>query len=235
MDNNTVQSIKYSFKKSLPIMAGYVVLGIGFGILLQSKGYNALWAFFMSVIIYAGSMQYVAVDLLANGATLLLSALMTFLIHIRFLFYGLSLLEKYKNVGKIKPYLIFALTDETFSIVCTTKVPEGINKRVFYFFISFFNQLYWIFGCVTGAIIGQTINFNSAGVDFSMTALFVIIFVEQWEHSKNHFSAISGVLISLICLVIFGANHFLIPSMILITCALLIGKKRLTTTEVCDD
>ena len=215
-------TIKYSFKASVPVMAGYIVLGIGFGILLQSKGYGWGFALLMSLFIYAGSMQYVAIDLLAGGASLITAALMTLMVNIRHLFYGITMLEKYKNTGAKKPYLIFALTDETFSLVCSPSFPDDIDEKMYDFLVSLFNQIYWVSGCVAGALIGSAITFNSAGIDFSMTALFVVIFVEQWEKEKKHTPALLGVGISLICLIIFGATDFLIPSMIGITIALLI-------------
>lgn len=218
-------TVKYSFKASVPVMAGYIVLGMGFGILLQSKGYGWGFALLMSLFIYAGSMQYVAIDLLAGGASLITAALMTIVVNIRHLFYGITMLEKYKNTGAKKPYLIFALTDETFSLVCSPDIPDDVDEKMYDFFVSLFNQLYWIFGCVTGALIGSAITFNSAGIDFSMTALFAVIFVEQWEKEKKHAPALLGLGISLVCLVIFGASDFLIPSMICITIALLIYGK----------
>lgn len=218
-------TIKYSFKSSLPIMAGYIVLGMGFGILLESKGYDWWWAGVMSFTIYAGSMQYVAIDLLAGGTTLISAALMTLLVNIRHLFYGISMLEKYKDTGLKKPYLIFALTDETFSLVCAPNLPEEINRKDYYFFVSLFNQCYWVVGSVLGGIIGNVFTFNSTGVDFAMTALFVVIFVEQWESTKQHLSAITGVVCAVAALLIFGASDFLIPAMIAITVALLIERK----------
>ena len=225
MTQTTTNSIKFAFKKSLPIMAGYIVLGMGFGILLQREGYNFLWAGLMSITIFAGSMQYVAVDLLSSGASLIVCALMTFMINVRHVFYGLTMLSKYKEMGKTRFYLIFALTDETFSLVCSPYLPDQVDEKKYYFFVSLFNQCYWIIGGVLGALLGQTIQFNSAGVEFSMTALFVIIFLEQWESSKTHFPAIGGILITLISLILFGSQNFLIPAMIGITLMLFMGRK----------
>lgn len=221
-------TLKYSIKASLPIMAGYIVLGMGFGILLQSKGYSWWWALLMSATIYAGSMQYVAIDLLSGGASLISSALMTLLVNARHLFYGITMLEKYKDTGAKKPYLIFALTDETFSLVCAPNLPKEVNKKDYYFFVSLFNQCYWVVGSVIGGLIGNAITFNTAGIDFAMTALFVVIFVEQWESTKQHLPAITGILCSIISLLIFGATDFLIPAMIVITVALFVEKRWLT-------
>ncbi|MDO4298711.1 MAG: AzlC family ABC transporter permease [Lachnospiraceae bacterium] len=208
------KTLRYAFLDTLPVMAGYLVLGMGFVILLQDKGYSWVWALLMSVTIYAGSMQYVAVDLLSGGATVLAAALMTLMVNVRHLFYGISMLERYQDTGKAKPYLIFALTDETYSLVCSTRAPEDADIRLYYFLVSILNQSYWIAGSVLGAVIGSAFQFNTAGVDFAMTALFVVIFTEQWEKEKNHFPALTGVGVSVVCLLIFGPSNFLIPSMI---------------------
>lgn len=219
------KTIKHAFLASLPVMAGYVVLGMGFGILLQDKGYGWWWAILMSLTIYAGSMQYVAVDLLSGGASLIAAALMTVMVNIRHLFYGITMLDRYSKTGKEKPYLIFALTDETFSLVCSPNLPEGVEEHGYYFWVSLMDQCYWVFGSFLGGLIGASVEFNSAGIDFAMTALFVVIFVEQWEKAENHLPAMIGVVISVICLLIFGASSFLIPSMIGITAALLVAQK----------
>ena len=212
--------IKTAFIKSLPVMAGYVVLGIGFGILLKKAGYGVFWSFLMSFSIYAGSMQYVAISLLTSGASLISAALTTLMVNARHLFYGVSMIEKYKDAGKKKPYLIFALTDETYSLLCGDDYPEGEDPHWYAFFISVFNQFYWVAGCVIGSILGAMITFNTAGIDFAMTALFVTVFVEQWLTTKNHLPAISGLVCSVVCLLIFGSDSFLIPTMISITLVL---------------
>ncbi len=225
------QTFRYAFIDSLPVMAGYVVLGMGFGILLQDKGYSWLWALLMSLTIYAGSMQYVAVDLLSGGATMLAAFLMTIMVNVRHLFYGISMLEKYNRAGKTRPYLIFALTDETYSLVCSKQEREDMDINLYYFFVSILNQSYWITGSVVGALLGSAFHFNSAGLDFAMTALFVVIFTEQWEKEKNHLPALVGVGVSVICLLIFGASGFLIPSMIGIVILLFLLKKRMPEQE----
>lgn len=229
------KAFKAAFPKTIPIMAGYLVLGIGFGVLLQSAGYNFIWAFVMSITIYAGSMQYVAVDLLSSGATLISAAIMTLMVQARHLFYGISLLTKYKNMGKVKPYLIFGLTDETYSLACSTDPPEGVDRRFFYFFITLLDHIYWICGCVIGNIIGDIIPFNSTGIEFAMTSLFVVIFVDQWMSSKNHISALVGALSALACLIVFGPENFIIPSMIVIVICLAILKKPLSKEEAQND
>lgn len=227
--NTTSNSVaRIAFKSSIPIMAGYIILGIGFGILLQSNGYGWYWGLLMSVFVYAGSMQYVAVDLLSGGASLITFAVMTLLVNIRHIFYGIAMLKPYENTGKKKPYLIFSLVDETFSLVCSPTIPENLDKKQYYFLVSLFNQLYWLIGTVIGGILGDFLPFNTKGVDFAMTALFTIIFVEQWESSKSHLPAITGVAVSIISLLIFGPRNFLIPAMITITIAMFIEKKFLS-------
>lgn len=215
------KTIKYALMKSLPVMAGYIVLGIGFGILLKKAGYGLFWSFLMSLTIYAGSMQYVAVSLLTSGASLISVALTTVMVNARHLFYGISMIDKYEDAGRKKPYLIFSLTDETYSILCNDDTPEELDKQWYRFFVSLFNQCYWISGCVLGSFIGTLFTFETAGIDFSMTALFVTVFVEQWLTTKNHWPALIGLTCSILCLAIFGAGNFLIPTMILITIVLL--------------
>lgn len=215
-----LKTFKYAFVRSLPIMAGYIVLGLGFGVLLQSKGYGAGWALAMGGLIYAGSMQYVAIDLLAGGASLISAALMTLMVNARHLFYGISMLERYKDTGAAKPYLIFALTDETYSVVCSGDVPDGVDRKKYYFWVSLLDQFYWVVGCVAGALLGSVLPFDTTGIDFSMTALFLVVMVEQWRSTRDHTPALVGLSVSLVCLLIFGSSNFLIPSMIGITVAL---------------
>lgn len=224
-DDKREMTAKYAFKRSIPIMAGYIVLGMGFGVLLESKGYGVIWAIAMSVFIYAGSMQYVAIDLITGGASMIATALMTLMVNARHLFYGISMLDKYKNTGKYKPYLIFSLTDETYSLVCSGEIPEGVDKNKYFFLVSLFDQFYWVLGSVVGSVLGSVLNFNTAGIDFSMTALFLVVFVEQWKSTKDHASAITGVAASVVCLLIFRAGNFVIPAMISITAILLLMKK----------
>ena len=219
--------VSAAFKKSLPIMAGYLVLGSGFGILLKARGFSIWWALLMSMTMYSGSMQYVAVDLLFTGASLISTAIVTLMVNIRHLFYGVSLVERYKKAGKYKPYMIFALTDETYSLVCTGTEKSVKNENRYYFYLSLFNQLYWIAGCVLGAAIGTLISFNSAGVEFAMTAIFTVVFVQQWMNNENRPAAIIGIVSTAACRIIFGKENFLIMSMITITAALTLFRKYL--------
>ncbi len=223
----TGKAFRKAFKDSLPIMAGYLALGIGYGVLLQSKGFSFWWAILMSVTMFAGSGQYAGVDFMAGGASLLTTAFMTLIINCRHFFYGVSLLDKYRGTGIVKPYLIFGLTDETYSITATTVLEEGINKKKYYFFLTALNHSYWITGCVLGAVLGMFLPFSSEGIDFAMTALFIVIMVEQWLTNKEHLPAILGVATTVICLVAFGAEYFIIPSMALIAVELMLLRKRL--------
>ncbi|MDO5390543.1 MAG: AzlC family ABC transporter permease [Eubacteriales bacterium] len=224
-------TIKYALKRSLPVMAGYLVLGMGFGILLKTKGYGVGWAFFMSLFIYAGSMQYVTINFLAGGATVISAALMTLMVNARHLFYGISMIERYRDTKPYKPYLIFGLTDETYSLVCSGNVPEGVDEKKYFFMLTLLNQCYWITGSVVGSLIGSLITFNTAGIEFSMTALFLVVFVDQWKSVKDHTSAVVGVGTSVACLLICGAERFLIPTMIAITVILTILRKKLDAQE----
>ena len=218
--------LKKSFISTVPVMTGYLVLGFGFGIILKANGYGILLAFAMSFFIYAGSMQYVAIGLLTGGASLITAAITTLMVNARHLFYGISMLDKYRNTGKIKPYLIFALTDETYSLVCgdNTDMTENERKR-YYFFVSLFNHIYWIAGSVLGAVIGTVVKFNSEGIDFALTALFLTVFIEQWRTAEKHAPAVIGVGASVLSLIIFGSENFLIPAMLVISLLLCLYKE----------
>ena len=176
----------------------------------------------MSTLIYAGSMQFVTINLLTSGASLISSALITLMVNARHLFYSISMLDKYKKAGKLKSYLIFSLTDETYALVCG-QVPENTEPKYYYFLISLFDHTYWVAGSLMGSIIGASMNINTTGIDFAMTALFVVIFTEQILSKKDYASAIIGIFSTIICLIIFGSGYFLIPSMVLITVSLLIS------------
>lgn len=228
--------IKRAFRASLPVFAGYIVLGIGFGILLKTKGYGLLWAALSSVFVYAGSLQYIMVNLIAAGALLITTALTAVMVNARHLFYGISMIDRYKGAGKKKPYLIFALTDETYSLVCSDESVRGVRDRYrYYFFLSMFNQIYWITGSVMGSVLGGLITFSTEGIDFALTALFVTIFVDQWLSTKDHRAALTGVIASVICLLIFGADNFLIPAMLCITAALTVMRSKLSRENIIED
>ena len=216
------RTLDLAFIKTVPVMAGYIVLGMGFGILLSGKGYGPFWAFLMSTIIYAGSMQYVGVGLIAGGASLLSTFLTTLIVNARHLFYSISMIDLYSDAGRKKPYMIFALTDETYSLLCDGQVPEDTDPQTYRFLVSLLNQIYWILGSVAGSFLGEVLPFDTTGIDFSMTALFVATFVEQWTAQKDHLSALTGVIASVLSLCLFGTDRFLIPAMLMITAALLL-------------
>lgn len=211
------KAAKTAFFDTIPVMTGYLFLGIGFGIIMQQNGFGLGWAAVMSLFIYAGSMQYVGVGLLTGGSGLVTAALATLLVNARHLFYGISMINAYKGTGKKKPYLIFALTDETYSLVSREQLPRGVERNAYFFLVSLFDQCYWVAGTVLGSMAGSLIPMNFEGIDFALTALFVTIFVEQWLSSKDHFPAIVGVVSAAACLLLFGPDTFLIPTMILIT------------------
>lgn len=217
--------IREAFLSTIPVMTGYLVLGFGFGMVMKSAGHGILLTVCMSLFIYAGAMQYVAVGLFTGGASLITVALTTLMVNARHLFYGISMLDRYRNTGRMKPYLIFALTDETYSLVCkdTPKIPEKC-KNTYYFAVSVLDHLYWVTGSLLGAAVGTLIHFNSEGIDFALTALFLTVFLEQWLSSKDHSSALIGVFVSVACLLIFGSENFLIPTMLVI--ALLLTMKK---------
>lgn len=221
----TKSAIRAVFLDTVPVMTGYVFLGFGFGILLHQGGYGVLWAAAMSLFIYAGSMQYVTVGLLTGGTGLLTAALTTVVVNARHLFYGLSMVDAYKDAGRKKPYMIFALTDETYSLVSRDQVPEGMHRHTYCFLVSLFDQIYWVAGSVLGSLAGSLLPVNFEGIEFVLTALFVTIFVEQWLSTKNHLSAVIGVAATVICLLIFGRDVFLIPSMAAIAALLAMTQK----------
>ena len=224
------KTARLAFRASLPVMAGYLVLGMGFGVLLQDRGYGFFWAFLMSLSIYAGSLQYASLDLISGGASLITTALMTLMINARHFFYGLSMLDRYQDAGKEKPYLIFSLTDETYSLMCAP-LPEEADPRRFRLLVSVFDHCYWVLGSAIGGLLGPILPFNTKGMDFAMTALFTVIFVEQWLSSKNHASALLGLGITAVCLAVLGPDRFVIPSMVLITLTLAALRRRLEVTE----
>lgn len=214
--------LKKAFCTTVPVMTGYLVLGTGFGVLLRAKGYGVWWALAMSGFIYAGSMQYLAIDLLAGGASLVTAALTTLMVNARHLFYGISMVDRYRDMKQpFKTYAIFALTDETYSLVCQPASDLDAKEQHRYaFWVSLLNQGWWLLGTLIGSALGSVLPFDVTGVDFALTALFVTVFLEQWLSAKDHASALIGVGASLLCLLLFGPDGFLMPSMLLILLAL---------------
>lgn len=217
--------LKTALLDTVPVLTGYVVLGIGFGILLSQAGYGVGISALMAVLIYAGSAQYLLVSLMTSGASLLSTALAVLVVNARHLFYGISMVDSYRSAGKKKPYLIFGLTDETYSLV-TRPIPfQGPDRHRYYLLVTALDHGYWICGCVLGSLAGRLLPLDFTGVSFVLTALFVTIFVEQWLSTKEHGPALVGVLATAGCLLLFGTELFLIPSMAAIAGLLLLGRK----------
>ncbi len=222
-----LKALRAAFPHTIPILAGFSFLGISFGILMRVSGFPTWMALLMSVTIFAGSMEFVAVGMLLGVFHPLQAFLLTMMINARHLFYGISMLDKYKGMGPKKFYLIFAMCDETFSINYTAEIPEDVDEGWFMTFVSLLNQIYWVAGTLLGCLFGSFIHFNTDGLDFVMTAMFVVIFLNQWLKEKSHVSSLLGLGLSTLCLLIFGADNFIIPSMAVILLCLTILRKKL--------
>lgn len=219
------EAFRAAFPHTIPVLTGYLFIGMAFGVMIQEKGYNFLWAMFMSLCCYAGSGQYLAVNFFVPGVSFLQMIFMEFMVNIRHIFYGLSLLERFSKMGKKRWYMIFSLTDETYSLLYITKTPEGMDESKFLFAIAVLDQSYWILGSGIGALLGEWLPFDGTGIDFAMTALFVVILVEQWMEEKNRPFELIGIGCGLLCLLVFGAENFILPTMLLMMAVLLSGKQ----------
>ncbi len=214
--NRHITALKAAFPYTVPILTGFLVLGTAYGIYMKVSGFSALLSLGISLLVFAGSMQFVAVDLLLGVFNPIGALLLTLMVNARHLFYGISMLEKYKNIGKKRWYLIFGLIDETFSINCTLAVPQGVDKGWFYFYVTLLNHLYWLSGTALGALFGSLVTFNTEGLEFVMTALLFVLFLEQILKEKNYFSAFTGVAVSALSLLLFGKDRFIVPAMLII-------------------
>lgn len=222
----------YALKQSLPVLFGYLFLGSAFGIMLYDAGYNWIWAIFISIIVYAGSGQFLLVSLISSAASLPTVAMMTLFINSRHMFYGLSLIDKFKAAGWRYPFMIFSLTDETYSVNVSLKsVPENVDEAKARFLIGEFDHFYWILGSVIGSLAGQNIPIDFTGIDFSMTALFTVIFVDLLVDTKNKICGIVGIFCAFVCLMIFGADKFLLPTLMLTVVLLIAARPALTRKE----
>jgi 4-azaleucine resistance transporter AzlC len=220
-----LQVIKTAFPHTIPVLTGFSFLGIAYGILMNSKGYGISWIFLMSFIAFAGSAQYVAIFFLTSVFNPIYALLVTLMVNARHVFYGLSFLDKYENTGRLKPYLIFGLCDETFSILCAIDPPESVDRKWFYFYVTLLDHSYWVMGSVIGGLIGNMLLINTKGLDFVLTALFIVIFVSQWKKANNRKPALIGIISSVLCLYIFGPEQFILPSMLVILITLSMTKK----------
>ena len=212
-----------AFPATIPVMTGFLCLGIAYGVLMQSKGYGPGWSVLMSAIAFGGSMQFVAITLLTTAFDPIQAFLLSVMVNARHMFYGLSLLDKYKGLGKVRPFLIYVLCDETFSLVSTLEPPEGVAGKDFYFWISLLDYLYWITGTALGGLLGSFLTFDTTGLDFALTALFVVLFLEQWKKPENRTAGIIGILCAAVSLVVFQADNMVIPAMALVLAVLFGG------------
>ena len=230
-----MRELRYAFRQTVPVLCGYLFLGLAFGLLLQQAGYGWPWAVLTSVIVYAGSMQFVLVGLLGGGfASLLSVALTTLSVNSRHLFYGLSFLETFRKMGRAKPYMIFSLTDETYSLLCSLQPPKELDADRVRLYIALLDHAYWVAGSAAGAILGSVLPFDLTGIDFAMTALFVVIFVDQWRGAKSRLPAIAGLGFGLLWLVVLGPDRFLLPALVCTVLVLLLcrGTLQPQTEEV---
>ena len=228
------RELSYAFKKTLPVFFGYLFLGIAFGLLLQHAGYGWPWALLISGLIYAGSLQFALVGFLTSGTGLFMTALMTLLINSRHIFYGLSFLERFRQMGRKYPYMIFSLTDETYSLLYAESLeedtkPDWQKSDRMVFLIALLDHSYWVLGSVLGGIVGELITFDTTGIDFAMTALFLVIFLDQWQAKASRLPAMIGLFSATLFLILLGPDRFILPSLIVTTAILLLLRGRIRT------
>lgn len=223
MKDKYLKALKFAFPNTIPVLTGFLALGTAYGILMASKGFAVYWSVAVSALCFGGSMQFVAISLLTTAFDPLQAFLLSIMVNARHLFYGISLLQKYKGMGFIKNFLIFWLCDETFSVVSTVEPPSDIDRKAFYFWVSILDYSYWIVGTTIGGIIGGLIEFNTNGLDFVLTALFVVLLIEQWKKKENRIFAIIGVVGTIISRLIFGADNVVIPAMIIIVFMIIVN------------
>lgn len=221
------KALEEAFPNTIPVLTGFLVLGIAYGVLMQMNGFHVIWSVLMSAVAFCGSMQFVAITVLAAGFHPLQAFLLSLMVNARHIFYGISMLDKYKGLGKVRPFLIYVLCDETFSILSSVEPKAGVNRKYFYFWICFLDYMYWIGGTFIGGVLGSMITFNTEGLDFVLTALFVVLFLEQWKKKENRCAGIIGLVATVASLFLFGADNLVIPAMILIMGALLAGRRKL--------
>lgn len=224
-----VPALRAAFPYTVPVLTGFLFLGIAYGVLMNAKGYGPLWSTLMSAVAFGGSMQFVAISLLTTVFDPVQAFLLSCMVNARHLFYGLSMLEKYRGLGKARIPLIYVLCDETFSLVSTVDPPEGIDRKSFYLSISLLNYSYWVGGTALGGFLGSFIPFDTTGMDFALTALFVVLFLELWKKRENRPAGVIGICSTVLCLILFGAENLVIPAMVMIVAILLGGRKKLCT------
>ena len=229
------RSFRAAFPQTIPILAGFLFLGMAYGIYMNVQGFSFVYPMLMALVIFGGSLEFLAVEMLLSPFAPLQVLLVSLMIQARHLFYGISMLDKFRNMGWKKFYLIYGMCDETFSVNYTAGIPEDCDRGWCYFFVTALNQLYWVGGATLGGLLGSLIRFNTNGLDFVMTAMFIVIFLEQWLKEKHHYSAWVGMLSSVACLLIFGADNFLIPTMICILVLLTAFRRPIERREVPHD
>ncbi|MGX7109594.1 AzlC family ABC transporter permease [Facklamia miroungae] len=216
----------YAFEKTLPIGLVYLMLALGFGIMMQAKGFSWIWALCLSLFVYSGSIQFLAPVILSSGTGFFDTFILTFMVNFRLLFYGISQLERYKHIkGWRKIYLIHGLTDETFALVSTDQLPEGIDREKYSLYVTLLNHMYWISGSILGNLAGDLLPFSTEGIDFALTALFFVVVLNQWEATNNHKPALLGVMSGFFFFIIFGPDNFMLPSMLVVIAFLLIENR----------
>ena len=227
-----MKALKAAFPQTIPIFTGFWFLGMAYGIYMNASGFSFVYPLCMSLLIYGGSLEFVAVEMLLSPFAPLQTFIMALLIQARHLFYGLSMLDKFKGLGWKKYYLIFGMCDETFSVNCSADIPEDVDRGWFYFWVTLLNQFYWSAAATTGGIVGSLLKIDTSGISFVMTAMFVVIFLEQWLKEKEHSASLIGLAVSVLCLVVFGPDSFMVPTMVLIVGLLALLRKPLAKKEV---
>ncbi len=225
------KALKAAFPYTIPIFTGFWFLGMAYGIYMNASGFSFVYPMLMSLLIFGGSLEFVAVEMLLSPFAPVQVIIMALLIQARHLFYGLSMLDRFKGTGWKKFYLVFGMCDESFSINYTAEIPEDIDSGWFMFFVTLLNHLYWVFGATLGGLVGSLLSFDTSGISFVMTAMFVVIFLEQWLKEKNHFSSLAGLLVATLCLLLFGADSFMIPTMVSIIILLTLLRKKIEKAE----
>ena len=219
------KAFKTAFPYTIPIFAGFWFLGMTYGIYMNVSGFSFVYPMVMSLTVFGGSLEFLAVSMLLSKFAPLQTFIMVLMVQARHLFYGIAMLERFRGMGFKRFYLIFGMCDETFSINYAAKIPEDVDEGWFMFFVTLLNHFYWFFGATLGGIVGSFLTFNTEGLDFVMTAMFVVIFLEQWMKEKRHYTAYIGLASSFACLVLFGADSFLVPSMVCIVAGLTFMRK----------
>ncbi len=220
------RAFRYAFPHTIPIFAGFWFLGITYGVYMHVSGFSFVYPMLMSMTIFTGSMEFVTANMLLGGFHPLQAFVMAILIGARHLFYGISMLDKFRGMGWKKFFLIYGMCDETFSINYSAEIPQNVDRGWFMLFVTVLNYLYWVTGATMGGLFGSLIHFNTQGLDFAMTAMFVVIFMEQWIKDKKHTSQFIGLGASVLCLIVFGADSFMVPTMLVILFFLTILRKK---------